>query len=180
MVNTSYLFFDGDDLLMPGAVATQLQKLRSRPDAVLVFGAAQYINECGEEIPSPRLCRPRYDYFLMLLECNPIACPGAAMIKRDPFVRAGLFDESFFVVEDYDLYLRAKGAGRSNPQSVVLYRRHGDNLSRDLPRMLDFVCRALDKLESNEPGAIPGAGCNTAAKGGFTRFVRSRHSVIGW
>ncbi len=150
--NGEYLIFlDGDDLLMPGAVATQLQKLRSRPDAVLVFGAAQYINECGEEIPSPRLCRPRYDYFLMLLECNPIACPGAAMIKRDPFVRAGLFDESFFVVEDYDLYLRMlKGAPAvRNPQSVVLYRRHGGNLSRDLPRMLDFVCRALDKLESS-------------------------------
>jgi glycosyltransferase involved in cell wall biosynthesis len=150
--NGEYLIFlDGDDLLLPDAVAAQLETLRSRPDAVLVFGAARFINECGDEIPSPRLCRPRHDYFLMLLECNPIACPGAAMIKRNPFIEVGLFDESFFVVEDYDLYLRMlkKAPAARNPQSVVLYRRHGDNLSRDLSRMQDFVCRALDKLESS-------------------------------
>ena len=146
------IFLDGDDLLLPDAVASQLRTLRSRPDAVLSFGAAQFINERGEEILSPRLCRPRNDYFFMLLECNPIACPGAAIIRREPFIKAGLFDESFFVVEDYDLYLRMlrKAPAVRNPQYVVYYRRHSENLSKEPQRMLRFVYRALDKVESSD------------------------------
>jgi len=143
------VFLDGDDLLLPDAVTNQVRALRSRPDAALVFGAAQYINEHGEAIGSPRLCRARNDYFLMLLECNPVPI-GAAMVARESFVKAGLFDESFFVVEDYDLLLRLlRGASAiRNPERVFLYRRHSGNLSNNLPRMLSFVQRALDKVES--------------------------------
>ena len=145
------VFLDGDDQLLPDAVASQLRMLQCHPDAVLAFGAAQYINGCGEKINSPPFCRAKNDYFLMLLESNPIACPGAAMITRESFVKAGLFDESFFVVEDYDLYLRLlrKASAIRHPEYVVLYRRHTDNLSKDMPRMLRSVHQALDKIEAS-------------------------------
>lgn len=145
------VFLDGDDLLLPDAVVSQLRILQRSPDAALAFGAAQFIDVNGDRIPSPALCRARQDYFLMMLECNPIACPGAALIRRDSFIAAGMFDERFYVVEDYDLYLRllrTESAVR-HPRLVVLYRRHSGNLSKDSHRMLRFVYEALTKVESS-------------------------------
>ena len=74
----------------------------------------------------------------MFLEANPIACPGAAMLRRQAFVEAGLFDETFQIVEDYRLYLMlARSFPVAQHQScVVEYRQHANNASSDKHAML--------------------------------------------
>jgi glycosyltransferase involved in cell wall biosynthesis len=93
------VFLDGDDRLLPRAVDAHLKALRIQPDAGLVFGATQLINEKGDLIRKAHVCRPRRDYFLMLLESNPVECPGAALFSRNGFIRAGQFDVRFPPVE---------------------------------------------------------------------------------
>jgi glycosyltransferase involved in cell wall biosynthesis len=144
------VFLDSDDRLTPGAVEAHLKALAEHPEAALSFGAQRIIDERGLEIRPPHICRPRRDYFLMLLEGNPIGCPGATMIRREAFIEAGLFDESRRIVEDYPLYLRL---ARRHPFvrhdfCVVDYRFHGNSLSQNKEGMLKGIMDALDRLEA--------------------------------
>jgi glycosyltransferase involved in cell wall biosynthesis len=143
------IFLDSDDRLCPGAVAAHLQDLCERPDAGLSFGSTRIIDQSGAEIRPPHICRPRKDYFRMLLEGNPIGSPGAAMIRRAAFVAAGRFNESVSMGEDYDLYLRI---ARERPlvqhnTCVLEYREHGANTSRAQEQMLLSTMVVLDLIE---------------------------------
>ena len=132
------LFLDSDDMLTPGALEAHVKALSENPAAALSFGAQRIIDEDGNVVRPAHICRPRKDYFLKLLEGNPIGCPGAAMIRRDAFIEAGLFDESLRIVEDYPLYLRLALRHPFVWQSfcVVDYRFHRNSLSQDKERML--------------------------------------------
>jgi glycosyltransferase involved in cell wall biosynthesis len=146
------VFLDSDDRLTPGALEAHLQAFAECPAAALSFGAQRIIDEHGQVIRPAHICRPRRDYFLKLLEGNPIGCPGAAMIRRDAFLEAGLFDESLRIVEDYPLYLRLARRHPFIQQSscVVDYRFHTNSLSQDKEKVLKGVFNALDQLEADE------------------------------
>lgn len=144
------LFLDSDDMLTPGALEAHVKTLSENPAAALSFGAQRIIDEDGNVVRPAHICRPRKDYFLQLLEGNPIGCPGAAMIRREAFIEAGLFDESLQIVEDYPLYLRLALRHPFVWQSfcVVDYRFHRNSLSQDRERMLTGIFNALDQLEA--------------------------------
>jgi len=144
------VFLDSDDRLTPGALEAHLKAFAECPAAALSFGAQRFIDEHSREIRAPHNCRPRNNYFLMLLEGNPIGTPGAAMIRRDAFVEAGLFDESVRIVEDYPLYLRLAKRHPivQSPACVIDYRWHTNSMSRDKEGMFKGIMRALDQLEA--------------------------------
>jgi GT2 family glycosyltransferase len=59
---------------------------------------------------------------------------SATMVRRDAFLAAGGFDDSFDAHEDLDLYLRLARDGRLVPslgEPVTLYRVHGANTASD-------------------------------------------------
>ncbi len=147
------VFLDSDDRLTPGALEAHLKAFAECPAAALSFGAQRFIDEDSLEIRASHNCRPRKNYFLMLLEGNPIGTPGAAMIRREAFIEAGLFDESVRIVEDYPLYLRLarKHPFVQNPSCVVDYRVHTSSMSRDKAEMFKGIMRALDQLEAETP-----------------------------
>src|SRR5271156_5642553 len=144
------IFLDSDDRLTPGAIEAHLKEFAECPAAALSFGAQRFIDEHGREIRAPHNCRPRNNYFLMLLEGNPIGTPGAAMIRRQAFIEAGLFDESVRIVEDYPLYLRLarKHPIAQSPACVIDYRFHTNSMSRDREGMYKGIMHALDRLEA--------------------------------
>jgi glycosyltransferase involved in cell wall biosynthesis len=144
------VFLDSDDRLTPGALEAHLKAFAECPAAALSFGAQRFIDEHSREIRAPHNCRPRNNYFLMLLEGNPIGTPGAAMIRRDAFAEAGLFDESVRIVEDYPLYLRLakKHPIVQSPACVIDYRWHTNSMSRDREGMYQGIMHALDRLEA--------------------------------
>lgn len=143
------VFLDSDDRLMPCAVDAHLRAFRDCPAAGLTFGPVKHIDETGKGIRRAHICRPRDAYFFTFLESNPIASPGAAMISREAFIRAGLFNEAFAGVEDYDLYLRIS---RSIPLAqhkccTLEYRKHNASVSRNREKILQGVLAVLDLLE---------------------------------
>jgi glycosyltransferase involved in cell wall biosynthesis len=145
------IFLDSDDVLSPGAVEAHLKVLLAYPAAGLSFGAIRMIDENGGQIRPAHICRPRKNYFLMLLEGNPIGCPGSVMVRREAFIAAGLFDESFRIVEDYLLYLRV---ARQRPLArlsfcVADYRQHGASISQSKDKMFLTTMAVLDRIENS-------------------------------
>lgn len=144
------VFLDSDDRLVPGALEAHMRAFNDSPNVVLTFGALRMIDEHGHQVRPAHICRPRKNYFLKLLEGNPIGCPGATMIRREAFVEAGLFDESFRIVEDYRLYLQLARRHQlvQHGFCVVEYRVHSSSGSQDKEKMLRATMVALDRLEA--------------------------------
>ena len=143
------IFLDSDDRLLPCAIQAHLKLFAEYPEAGLSFGPAQIIDEKGHAVDHPHLCRPRNDYFPMLLGTNPIGCPGGAMLRRQAFLDAGLFDASYRNADDYHLYLRLARLYpfKQHSTCVVEYRKHGGGKSLQKDKMLAAVMRALDEHE---------------------------------
>lgn len=153
MSTGEYLLFpDSDDRLTTGSIASHVDLLVTRPEAALSFGAAATMNQQGERIAPPAICRARANYFLKLLEGNMISTPGAALIRRSVFQQVGGFDEAFRMAEDYLLYLRLaiRYPFLRNPKCVLERRIHGNNVSLRLEEMLNSTMGALDKLQAEE------------------------------
>ncbi len=143
------IFLDADDRLLPGAIEAHLMKLRERPEAGLSFGSTRFIDQNGAVKRSAHVCRPRKEYFCMLLEGNPIGSPGAAMFRRAALLAAGRFNESISMGEDYDLYLRvARRLPVVQHNGCVLeYREHSANTSLAQEKMLISTMAILDQIE---------------------------------
>ena len=145
------IFLDGDDRLLPGAVEAHMNAMEENPQAGMVFGATVRIDEHGRQIRSAHVCRPRKNYYMMMFESNPVECPGAALLSREHFQRAGMFDVDLSPVADHALYLRIAKEARvvriTDP--VVEYRQHATNMSRDQGAMLAMMLTSLDRFEAD-------------------------------
>lgn len=137
--NGDYLvFLDADDRLLPGALHAGLDALRRHPAAALAFGHYRHIDVDGAPLPTPALSGEVPDHYEAMLRTNTVGMPATALYRREVFEHVSGFDLSLAACEDYDLNLRI---ARQFPvhchgQAVAEYRRHGSNMTRDLPRML--------------------------------------------
>ena len=143
------IYLDQDDRLLPGAVAAHLSAIPPGARPGLVFAAIRQIDAGGRVTGAPYVCTPRRDYFLSLLESNPIHCPAAAMISREAMLALGGMDPELAPSEDFDLYMRL---ARAHPvvrhtALVAEYRIHGANVSADRDKMIRATDRVLDKAE---------------------------------
>ena len=143
------IFLDHDDRLLPGAIEAHLLALRDHREAGLSFGPVKIIDRTGTEVRPAHTCRPRKNYFLMLLEGNPICSPGAVMVRRAAFIAAGHFNESLPMGEDYELYLSLARLAPFVQHSfcVLEYREHSANASLAQERMFNATMAVLDRIE---------------------------------
>lgn len=77
-----------------------------------------------------------------------IVSPSAVIIHKNVFLDVGLFDEKFFVCEDYDLWLRISRKypiGLDNFEGLIKYGGHSDQLSRKYWGMDHFRVMAMEK-----------------------------------
>lgn len=142
------LFFDADDLMPPGSIAAHVKALKSAPEAGLCFAARRDIRADGTVFRTDHVCRPRRNYFHMLLESNPLGGPGTCLIRSAAFREAGGFDEALAMAEDYDLWLKLamKAPVVRHTHCVMEYRRHDRNVSSDQSAMLQSTLLVLDRL----------------------------------
>lgn len=131
-------FLDADDVWVPGKLTGQLAEFERHHGLDIVFGHVQIFR-------SPELTgsdgRGRH-----LGQILPGLCPGAALIRRDSFLRVGLFDTTWVVGEFIDWYAKAVELGLRSitlPEVVMNRRLHADHLGtrersarRDYARIL--------------------------------------------
>ena len=143
-----------DNCYRPTAVAAMLDFLSKKPDVDIVYADYTAIDSSGDFLQQVSVSDPIY-----LVREN-IAGP-CFLYRRIVQERVGGYDESLFLVEDYDFWLQAAAFFRmaSLHQDLYLYRRHETSLSqRNVPTILcnhEMALRKnLPKLSRFPAGAV--------------------------
>lgn len=96
-------YLNADDTCLPQAVETAVRFLNDHPDAGMVYGDCNYINERGETIrPCPG---KEFDIKEMLCEGDIIPQP-AVFFRRKVLDEVGYLDVKLYTCMDYDFYVR--------------------------------------------------------------------------
>jgi glycosyltransferase involved in cell wall biosynthesis len=132
------IFLDSDDRLLPDAVRIGVDVLRAQPEWAFVTGHVRLIDKDGTPTGVPRQDHANGNQYVALLRFNYIWTPGAVLYRRSSLEALGPFNSSAGASADYELNLRM---ARHFPigchhQVVLDYRRHGENMSADIGRML--------------------------------------------
>lgn len=97
-----FTFLNADDTYRRGAVSAAVEALERRPEAGVVYGEADYIDDRGAVV-RPYPTRP-FDAQRLADECY--ICQPAAFIRREAWSAAGGLDARLHFAFDYDLWIR--------------------------------------------------------------------------
>jgi glycosyltransferase involved in cell wall biosynthesis len=114
---------DADDLALPERLARQRQFLDAHPDVGLLGTAAREVDVTGREVA---IVRPPVDDAAIrraLIRANPFV-HSSVIMRRAALDRAGGYDPSFPVAQDYDLWMRLARVTRlaNLPEPLVIRR----------------------------------------------------------
>lgn len=106
-------FLDADDRWLPNKLELQLDHLRRYPTAGLISGSEWQINlesqgelDAGRPVLFRRTPIGSANLYRQLLIENTLGNPSIVLVKRACFDRAGLFDESLRLGQDWDMWIR--------------------------------------------------------------------------
>ncbi|MFI5181857.1 MAG: glycosyltransferase family 2 protein [Thermoanaerobaculia bacterium] len=120
-------YLNSDDVLRPGALRAVGELFAERPEILVVWGRAAYLDEGGTAV-SPCLVRP--DALERLADACFVAQP-AAFFRRKVWDEVGDFDETLHHTMDYDYWLRiaaryGPGCGAFLDRELAGCRMHAD------------------------------------------------------
>ena len=141
-----FAYLGSDDLWLPGFLKARVSLLESRPDAVLAYGHAYFIDEQNAIVD----CTADWARYAdgnvreMLLQTTAPMSP-TVLYRREALEQQCWNEES--KLEDYDLYLRlsAEGPFAFDPGILSAWRRHSANVSWDQRLMLEEQLQAQRK-----------------------------------
>jgi glycosyltransferase involved in cell wall biosynthesis len=138
-------FLDGDDRLTAEAVEAHLRCFAAHPEAGLVVGNIEWIDDLGRYIDKGDLPILETNHYEELLKVNHIGNTIAVMFRRSVLDKVGGFNGFFTPAEDYEMLVRAARAFPSANHATVVaqYRRHTTNVSRKGARMLAATKRVM-------------------------------------
>ena len=141
-------FLDSDDSWQPAKLERQLAALRRYPHYRLIYTDEIWIRH-GKRV-NPRKIHYKYSGWIYH-RCLPlcIISPSSALMHRCLLEEYGLFDESFPVCEDYELWLRISSRNPIFFLEEALITKvggHRDQLSRSGWGMDRYRVRALIKI----------------------------------
>jgi len=117
---------DADDLALPERLARQRAFLARRPEVGLLGTAAREVDAAGALV---RVVQPPEDDAAIrrrLIRANPFV-HSSVMARRALLERAGGYDETLAVAQDYDLWMRLARLTRlANLPDVLVVRRLGE------------------------------------------------------
>ncbi len=99
-------WLNSDDAYLPGAISSAVARFVEKPEAGLIYGDANYIDEAGQIIG--RFPAAQTDYHR--LRQGFVHIPQqAAFFRADLWRDVGPLDPSFYFAMDYDLWVRIAG-----------------------------------------------------------------------
>lgn len=132
------VFLDSDDVLLPGVLSNLLEQSELHPHDV-IWAKTQWT-----DLDLVPFQHPQYRNWQIQM--------GAAVWPRSVFNKVGLLDEALQFNEDTDLFMRCLEADvtlRKFDVLAQLYRRHPNNLTKDLAHsqkaMVSAVHRSLQR-----------------------------------
>ena len=123
-----YAWIGDDDLFLPNGLKTLQGLIEQRLDAVVSFGACQYIDPAGRILRTNSA--GRLAKWLLPWGPNLIPHPGS-MIRLTALRQVGLFDEELKYAMDLDLFLKLRRTGEfiSTRTPVSAFRWHPASLT---------------------------------------------------
>jgi hypothetical protein len=141
-------FLDHDDRYAPDKLARQAAVLDARPDVGVVYTGWRHIDGDGRVMQRTGWDRIDGDILPTLILGN-VMHPSTMMVRREPVVAAGAFDESRTGLEDWDLWVRLATVGvrwACVDAPLVDYRLHPGQMSKHgARRRLDNRLAILDR-----------------------------------
>ena len=142
-------FLDSDDEWLPKKLELQLAFFKENPEYNIIHADEIWIRNGVRVNPRKRFIKTGGDIFNRSLDFSLIA-PSAVMARHEIFDKCGVFDETFPVCEDYDLWLRIMLAGEEfgfiSKPLVTRYAGHAGQLSTRYEAMDRFRAKSLYKL----------------------------------
>jgi len=143
-------FLDADDLLLPEKIGLHAGYLTETPGVAVVYSDFAFFWDGPVRAyrESPESFRKKFgdgSSWLALLSGNFIVVQ-AALTRREAIVEVGGFDESFRACEDYFLWLRLAGRGKSFAHlggPLALYRQGAPSASSNEIEMRRGTIRAI-------------------------------------
>ena len=126
-------FLDSDDLWSPAKLARHLAVMEEDPSIGVTFCHSAYLAESGA--PTGELLVPRSEQpdSGQLIKRNHIGNGSTAVVRRECFQHAGLFDEALHSGEDWELWVRVASLSRLTfrliPEVLTGYRVRPGNLN---------------------------------------------------
>ena len=138
-----FAYLGSDDLWLPNFLEARVQLLESRPDAVLAYGHAYFVDEENRVIDCTADWASYADGDVREMLLTTTAPMSPTVLYRRSEVGQQRWDERSRL-EDYDLYLRlsAEGPFAFDPRVLSAWRWHGSNTSRDQTMMLEEQLKA--------------------------------------
>jgi glycosyltransferase involved in cell wall biosynthesis len=118
-------WLSADDTYAPHAVSTAVRALEHEPDAVAVYGEAQWTDARGQRMS--RYPTEPFDPEAFPFRC--FICQPACFFRRAPYEAVGGLDAALRFAYDYDLWIRMTKKGRFAviPQVLATSRMHESN-----------------------------------------------------
>lgn len=124
-------WLNSDDLYTPGAAARALQALAARPEAVLVYGEGEHVDEHGARIDRYPTLGPEAPIAAWADGCP--VCQPTVFFRRDTFLALGGLDVTLRTAFDYEFWLRIwktyPGRIAFVPQVQALSRLHAGGIT---------------------------------------------------
>lgn len=126
-----FFIYDSDDVYYPNKIERSLDIFKKYPEIGLVYSDYDTYNEETKELKKE--FKEPFSYRRLVQEC--IVSNNSA-IKASILNKSGLYDETLYGPEDYDLWLRLSevSAAYHIPESLYKYRITGNNLTIKTPK----------------------------------------------
>lgn len=153
-------FLDHDDVFLPKKIINQVEYMKANPDCVVCHTNVAMIDGSGRRIEEghigqkPDVQLPSGKVLRELFNANFIAI-CTTLCRKDVLIKAGGFDESLKLVDDYELWLRMALYGDFGyiKEISTHYRWHDTNASQDDFRMAEGRLRARTVFLKKHPEA---------------------------
>ena len=138
-----FAYLGSDDLWLPEFLNARVKLLESRPDAVLAYGHAYYIDDANRIVDSTADWASYADGDARDMLLQTTAPMSPTVVYHRESLEGHRWDEAS-KLEDYDLYLRlsANGTFAFDPRVLSAWRRHSSNVSWDQSLMLEEQLKA--------------------------------------
>ena len=140
-------FLDHDDIWISNKLEQQIKCFNQSPEVMLVYTNGKTVDDAGNiygnYISSTELHSGQV--FGELLARNFIIL-SSTILKKSVLNEIGMFDESFHVAEEYDLFLRLAHSHAIDyvDEPLTLYRIHENAESRDFNKAFEETARLYD------------------------------------
>lgn len=149
---------DADDVWFPQKIEHQILFLKRNPSVGIAYTYSAYINEDGKYSGQLWMVKGKELTFRQQIFHNRI-CTSSAVIRKDCFLQAGLFNETLRACQDYELWVRilykTKYKACLVPQVLTASRVRDNSIQADYDLVWQNAQLMLEIFESYIPEFTP-------------------------